>query len=83
MPIFGSLYLRNSWCNLVEIWYVGVLTEEDITIAKIIWFCINSTKLRMRENCIIVHAVARRLLNWATQHTIMCLFLKPRKIIYI
>jgi len=22
-PIFGSLYLGNAWCNLVEIWNVG------------------------------------------------------------
>jgi len=49
-PICGSSYLGNAWRDL----NVGVLMVEGISTAKIVRFRTSSTKLHMRENCIIV-----------------------------
>ena len=57
LKVYMLVRIRNAWCNLVEIWNLGVLTMEGISIAKIVKFCRSRMKLCMCENCVIVYPV--------------------------
>ena len=53
-PIFESLYLGNTWRDLLEIWNVGYWRWRASPQQKISWFHTSSMKLNIHNSCAII-----------------------------
>ena len=37
--LFKGSYLRNGWCDILQVWYVYVVSSDMRTPAQQIWSC--------------------------------------------
>jgi len=79
-PIFESLYLGNSWCDLVEIWNVGYwghLHSQNHVVSYKQHKVLYTWKLHYCSSCQYTHGVAHWLLG--PHDTLPCVLINPRQ----
>jgi len=76
-PIFGSSYLGNTWCDLVEIWNVGYWRWRASPHQKPSGFMQAARSYVCAKIALLlflsIYSWARRAGFWVTRHTTMCL----------